>query len=51
MVIEAKRENKRVTKTSGNLMYDIGHTKPVLCDNLEDWGRKGGGRGTEDGRD
>ena len=25
-------------------MYDAGHPKLVLCDNLEGWGGKGGGR-------
>ena len=30
---------------SANLMYDAGHSKPVLCDNLEGRaGRKVGGR-------
>ena len=30
---------------SGNLTYDAGNPKLVLSDNLEGWGRKGGGRG------
>ena len=25
-------------------MYDAGHPKLVLCDNLEGWGGEGGGR-------
>ena len=32
--------------TSGNLMYDAGNQKSVLCDNLEGWGGVGwGGEG------
>ena len=31
--------------TSGSLMYNIGHPKPVLCDNLEGWDGEGAGRG------
>ena len=29
---------------SGNLMYDAGHPKPVLCDSLEGWGGEHAGR-------
>ena len=29
-------------------MYDTGNPKPVLCDNLDGWGRVGGG-GMEEG--
>ena len=36
---------------SGSLMYNTGYTKLVLCDKLESWGREGGGRGVQDGRD
>ena len=30
-------------------MYDTGNPKPklVLCDNLEEWGGKGGGKGVQ----
>ena len=30
-------------------MYDAGHPKPGLCDNLEGWGGEGGGRGIPKG--
>ena len=36
---------------SGSLVYDAGHPKLVLCDNLEGWGGEGGGRELQDGRD
>jgi len=29
---------------SGNLLYDVGNPKLVLCDNLERWDGEGGGR-------
>ena len=29
---------------SGNLLYDMGIPKSVLCDNLEGWDGEGGGR-------
>ena len=32
---------------SGNLIYDTGNPKWVLCDNLEGWGGDGGGAGGE----
>ena len=32
-------------------MYDTEHSKSGLCDNLEGWGREGGGRGVQEGRD
>ena len=35
---------------SGSLMYDTGNPKPVLWDNLQEWGREGGGRGGSKGR-
>ena len=35
--------------SSASLMYEAGHSKPVLCDSLEGWGREGGGRGIQDG--
>ena len=28
-------------------MYDVGHPKPLLCDNLEGWGGEGGGWGPQ----
>ena len=34
-----------------SLMYDAGHPKLVLCDNLERWSGEGGGRGIQDGGD
>ena len=30
-------------------MYDAGHPKPGLCDNLDRWGGEGGGRGVPEG--
>ena len=30
---------------SGTLMYDVGHPRPVLCDDLEEWGEEGNGGG------
>ena len=30
---------------SGNLVYDTGNPKPVLCGDLEGWDGEGGGRG------
>ena len=35
--------------TSASSMHETGHQKPVLWDNPEGWGRKGGGRGLQDG--
>ena len=35
--------------TSVNSMHEAGHSKPVLWDNLEEWGGEGGGRGVQDG--
>ena len=32
-----------------NLMYDAGNLKQVLCDNLEEWDRKGSGREFQEG--
>ena len=32
-------------------MYDTGHPKAVLCDNLERWGGEGGWRELQDGGD
>ena len=29
---------------SGNLLYDVGSSNPVLCDNLEGWDGEGGRR-------
>ena len=29
-------------------MYNAGHPKPVLCDNLEGWGGERGGSGVRD---
>ena len=37
--------------TSESLIYDTGHPKPVLCNNLEGWGGEGGGREVQDGGD
>ena len=34
--------------TSANLMHEAGHSKLVLWDNPEGWGREGGGRGVQD---
>ena len=34
---------------SASLMHETGHPKPVLSDNLEEWGGEGGGRGVQDG--
>ena len=31
--------------TSVSLMYDAGHPKPVLCDDLEEWGEEGDEKG------
>ena len=30
-------------------MHKAGHSKLVLWDNPEEWGREGGGRGVQDG--
>ena len=30
---------------SGSLMCDAGHPKPVLCDDLEEWGEEGDEKG------
>ena len=35
--------------TSASLMHEAGHSKLVLWDNREGWGREGGGRGVQDG--
>ena len=35
--------------TSANLMHEAGHSKLMLWDNPEGWGREGGGRGAQDG--
>ena len=35
--------------TSVSSMREAGHTKPVLWDDPEGWGREGGGRGVQDG--
>ena len=35
--------------TNASSMHDAGHPKPVLWDNLEGWGREGGGRGHDGG--
>ena len=32
-------------------MHEAGHSKPVLWDNPEGWGREGGGREVQDGGD
>ena len=32
-------------------MYDTRHPKLVLCDNLEQWGGEGVGRGVQEGGD
>ena len=29
-------------------MYDAGHPKPVLCDNVEGWSGEGSGQGLQD---
>ena len=31
--------------TSASSMHEAGHSKPVLWDNPEGWGREGGGEG------
>ena len=36
---------------SRSLMYDAGHPKSVLHDNLEEWGGEGGGKGIQEGGD
>ena len=36
-------------KASGNLLCDAGSSNLVLCDNLERWGRVGGGREVQEG--
>ena len=35
--------------TSAGVMHKVGHSKPVLWNNPEGWGGKGGGRGVQDG--
>ena len=35
--------------TSANLMYEAGHSKPVVWDNLEGWGEEGNMKGVQDG--
>ena len=35
--------------TSANLMHEAGHSKLVLWDNPEGWGREGGDRRVQDG--
>ena len=37
--------------TNGNLLYDAGSSKPVLCDNLEGWDGVRGGRKFQEGGD
>ena len=37
--------------TSASLRHEAGHSKPVLWDNPEGWGREGGGREVQDGGD
>ena len=34
----------KITADSGNLLYDVGNPKLVLCDKLEGWDGEGGGR-------
>ena len=36
---------------SGNVMYDAGSPKSVLCDNLEGWSGEGARRGDQEGGD
>ena len=36
---------------SGSLVYEAGHPKPVLCDNLESWDGEGGEKGVQEGKD
>ena len=36
---------------SGNVLYDTGSSKPVLCDNLEGWDGVGGRREVLEGGD
>ena len=36
---------------SGNLLYDAGNPKPMLCDNTEGWDGEGGGREVQEGED
>ena len=36
---------------SGSLVYEAGHPKPVLCDNLERWDGEGLGREAQEGGD
>ena len=35
--------------TNASSMREAGHSKLVLWDNPEGWGREGGGRGVQDG--
>ena len=35
--------------TSASSMHEAGHSKPLLWDNPEGWGGKGGGSGVKDG--
>ena len=35
--------------TSASSVHEAGHSKPVLWDNPEGWGGKGGGKGVQDG--
>ena len=35
--------------TSGNLLYDTGSSKPVLCGNVEVWNGVGSGREVQEG--
>ena len=37
--------------TSASSVHEAGHSKPVLWDNPEGWGGKGGGKGVQDGRE
>ena len=34
---------------SGNVLYDTGSSKPVLCGNVEVWNRVGSGREVQEG--
>ena len=38
-------------KSGGNLLYDVGSSDPLLCDNLEGWDGVGGGREVQKGGD
>ena len=38
-------KGRQTLLASGNLLYDTGSSKPVLCDNLEGWDEEEGGSG------